>query len=249
MDERIKEAFGEIKADDNLKKRTMEYLRRKTIKDTVLTYKRRAAAFACMLFLFIGSGGYFVYFTEVVAISIDVNPSFELGINRFDKVVSVVAYNEDGSRVLSGMNIRFMDYRDALEQILADESMKQYLTPDEYIAVTVFGKQEEKNDRMLADMASCTASYKNVHCSSGSYGEVAAAHSTGMSCGKYKAYLELKALEPDITEEEAGELTMRQIRDRINAITGGTGSGAIDEGETEHHTGHGHGNRYRHGKR
>lgn len=248
LDERIKDAFGKIKADDELKKNTREFLRHKTT-TVAVSRRRRAAAIACMMFIFAGWGGYFAYFTEVVAISIDVNPSFELGINRFDRVISVTAYNEDGIRALSDMNIRFLDYREALEQIFADESMAQYLMPDEYIAVTVFGEQEEENDRILTDMASCTAPYGNVHCSSGSYGEVAAAHSTGMSCGKYKAYLELKALEPDITVEEAGGLTMRQIQDRINAITGDTEFDAADEEDAWHHTGHGHGSHYGHGRR
>lgn len=250
LDERIMEAFGQIRAEEKLKRDTVELVCRMTRRRvTFLCRQWVPAVAACIMLLIAGGGGYSAVFTPISTISVDVNPSFELGINRFDRVVSTVAYNEGGDRVLSGVNVRFMDYRDALDLILADESMARYIDTDQYIAVTVFGRQQGKSDSMLANLLSCTASYANVHCSSGNYSEVAEAHSTGMSCGKYNAYLQLKELEPGITPDEAEGLTMRQIQDRIYMITGGAGT---DVGEdtmeyegTEHGAGHGH--QYRHG--
>ena len=56
----------------------------------------------------VGFGGYFLYFIPVSSISVDVNPSIELGINRFDKVVTVDTFNNDGYHIMSSLNVRFM---------------------------------------------------------------------------------------------------------------------------------------------
>lgn len=226
LNEKLKEAFGKIHADDTLKNHTKEILFQKIQEDRksrVHKYRRLAAVFACLLFVIFG-GGFSVYFTPVYAISVDVNPSIELGINRFDKVISVDTYNEDGYILMSSMNVRFLNYRNALEKILADEGMEQYLAQNPLITIAVCGTNEQKNDEMLANLAACTTSYENVHCSSGSSEEAAGAHSAKMSCGKYKAFLELQSLEPDITAEDVRDLSVQQIHDMINVLSNGMGN-------------------------
>ncbi len=94
---------------------------------------------ACLLFVLFGSGGWFLFFIPVSSISVDVNPSVELGVNRFDRVVTVETYNDDGQDIMSSLNVRFMDYRDALDKILDLESREAYLAEDSCIAITVSG--------------------------------------------------------------------------------------------------------------
>ena len=86
----IKEAFDKISAEDELKARTRAFLAKKTNNYTeyrVPNVQRLAAAAACFLCLLAGS--YWLYFVPTAEISIDINPSIELGINRFDQVISV----------------------------------------------------------------------------------------------------------------------------------------------------------------
>lgn len=225
MKHRLQDAFDKIHAEQELKDRTMEFL-----ENTTNGYRKRripsskwriAAATCCILLLSIGAG-YSVYLTPAFAISIDINPSIELGINRFNKVVSVNTYNEDGYAVMSDIDVNHMDYKDALNQILADKDMKEYIVQNQLITITVFGRNEDKNDEMLDNVSTCTSHYTNVHCSSGNSKEVTAAHEAGMSFGKYKAFLELQALDPDITTEDIQGLTMRQIWDMIDELSGNT---------------------------
>ena len=56
----------------------------------------------------------------------------------------------------------------------------------------------------------------------------AAAHAVGLSCGKYRAYLELHELDPSVTPADIQGMTMREIRDRIAAL-----SGSSDEVQTQ----------------
>ena len=50
--------------------------------------------------------------------------------------------------------------------------------------------------------------------------EVEKAHESGLSYGKYKAFLELQKLDPTITVEEIQSMTMREIRERISQLSG-----------------------------
>lgn len=247
MNNRVKEAFHEIHADDTIKANTMAFLNRRTKqyqKTGFFSYKKLAAVMACFLLVIFGWQGYAVYFTPVSTISIDVNPSIELDINRFDKVIDVQSYNEDGDILASSMNIRFLNYKEALNLLLRSENMASYLDPEQTVVITVFTASDERNEEMLADVTLCTASYDNVHCASGHSEEVSEAHSFGLSCGKYQAFLELQVLDPSITVEDIRELSMRQIQDMINERS--NADDTLQEDMTEN-KGSGHGNGRHHG--
>ena len=65
--------------------------------------------------------GYKIYSTPVTVLSVDINPSLELGINRFDKVVNVKGYNVDGSEFTSDLDIIHQDYKKAIEKLEISE--------------------------------------------------------------------------------------------------------------------------------
>ena len=124
MDERIKEAFEQVQAESGLKDRTKAYVSRKTggyRRKGTAKYKVLASAFACVALLLFG--GYWLYFTPTVEISIDVNPSIELGVNRFNRIVSLESYNEDGQALLDSLDVKYMDYSDAVTQIIESEDI------------------------------------------------------------------------------------------------------------------------------
>ncbi len=114
--------------------------------------------------------------------------------------------------------------------LLQNENITQYLTQDHTVVITVFGADEKRNTEMVADLTACTGSYKNIHCCASNSDEVKEAHLLGLSYGKYRAFLELQALDPDITVDDIRGLTMRQIRDRISALSNDTNNMAPDSG-------------------
>ncbi len=248
MNDRIKNAFDTIRAEERLKAETREYIARKAYGRRTPGFCMRrwaAAAAAFLFFVLAGIGGGLLYFTPTSVISVDVNPSIELGVNRFDKVVSVKGYNEDGRALASSLHVRFLDYRDALDRLLKDTGLSKYVEEGQLVSVTVTGKSEKKSEEMLADVTSCTASVnENISCSCGNYEQMSAAHAAGMSFGKYKAYLELKSLDPEITEEDVRGLTMRQIRDMTDARSGSTKDTAESENQENRDAGNGQGNGY-----
>ena len=244
MDNKIREAFDVIRAEDNLKQNTKEFLRKQLyVKEngkakSFYAKSRQLSAVAACFMVVVAGIGYFSYFQTVSAISIDVNPSIELGINRIDRVVSVEGYNEDGIRLAKQLDVRFMEYTEAVETILEDEVIAEYLNKDEQLSITVLG-DDNKSQEMLSNVNSCVKKHKNVHCHSSNFVEAEEAHRHGLSFGKYKEFLELQELDSNITVEDVQGLTMREIRTWIEELSGedknsngaGIGNG---EGNSKH---------------
>ena len=219
--EKLKAAFDQVRAEEELKERTKEYLSEKVYarkKKRTSPLWNFAAAAACALLVFLAGGSY-LYFTPTAYISVDVNPSLELGINRFDRIVSVTGYNEDGKALADSLDLKYMDYSDALEALLADQDMEVYLSDNADVVLTVAGKSENQSSQILETVESCASSHENVHCHSGDTEEIHHAHNAGLSFGKYQAYLTLKKLDPSVTLEEIQDMTMSQIRELIQAYS------------------------------
>ncbi len=211
-----------------------------------MNYPLLISAAACLLLLM--AGGHWLYFIPTAKISIDVNPSIELGINRFDQVVSVEAYNEDGQELADALNIKYVNYVEAVNQILENESVAALLAGDEVMLITVIDGKEGQSFRLLSGVEACAAGHQNTYCYSSDTKEEDAAHQAGMSCGKYRAFLEIQSLNPHITAEEIRGMTMREIWDLIDSLKAEKGTyeppweeNGQGRGQGRHGGGHGHG--------
>ena len=117
MDDKIRQALGQLQAPQQVKDRAYEAVLEKVAPKP----KRRpvwqpALAFCALLVFLLGAGGW-VYLTPTAYLSVDVNPSLELGINRFGTVVQVDAYNADGETLAQSLQARFREAYDKLSAI------------------------------------------------------------------------------------------------------------------------------------
>lgn len=244
MNEKLKEAFEQVQAEDELKRKTREFIFQKTKGYKCakkVNYKYLVSAFAGMVFLVFG--GYWFYFTPTVKISIDINPSVELGVNRFDRVISFESYNEDGRMMADSIDVKFMKYSEAVNQIVESEVVESLLAREEVMTVAVVGTDNEQSEEIFSKVQSCTNRKNNTYCYYVDSEEVQKAHEAGLSYGKYKAFLELQALNPDITVDDIQDMTMREIRDLIGELSEG------EEKETYHFGNENRGNHNRRGKK
>lgn len=261
MRDKITQAFDQVHAEEELKASTRAFLRQKTRGYTragTSGYLRLIPAAACLALVILA--GHWLYFTPTVEISIDVNPSLELGINRFDRVVSTTGYNEDGQALLDSLELNNLEYNQAVELILSSDTVASLLSGDAVLTIGVIGPDGEQTARVLSDMEDCTSHSENMHCFHAYEDTSEDAHELGLSCGKYRAYLQLKALDPSVTPDEVAGMSMQEIWDRINALStatgesaqpqmstedtsgnagqgNGNGSGGMSYGEQEHHDG------------
>jgi hypothetical protein len=223
MHKQVQEAFDNIKASEALKARTRSFIaeqteRRRRSFFPAAPAARWIAAAACALLLMLG--GYRFYEMPTVAISVDINPSIELGINRFGRVVSVSGFNEAGEALLERLALKNKPYTEAIETISSDSKIQSLLANDEVLVFGVFGAENAQTSRVLSDLESFTAGRQNMVCRCGDEETAREAHALGLSCGRYLAYLEWKALDPDMTPEDVNSMTMREIRDRIAELSG-----------------------------
>lgn len=247
MNNKIKEAFAQIQAEEELKNATKAYLIQKThgYKKTVWQKPRMyVAVCTCLLCLLLG--GQWFYFTPTSEISIDINPSLELSVNRFDRVISINGVNADGQEFADTLDIKFKKCADAIARILESNDISILLSNDEILTITVIGSDEKHSAKILSEIEGCTAHKRNVYCYFSSSNEVEAAHEAGLSYGKYRAFLELQKLDPDITPDAVQGMTMREIRGLMAELSNGnTNEIPLDEenGCGSHSFGNGHGNR------
>lgn len=270
MKRKIRETFDMIHADEELKNKTREFLAKTTgdyqkspelvpvkagdadLPDAFYTRTRMPGrvsgvfrvipAVCCMLILMV-FGGWQLYFKPVSVISIDINPSLELDVNRFDRVVDVKEYNEDGEKLAESLKILFMNYEDALEEIMDNESVQDYLAQDQVMSIVVAGEDEKKTQTVYSNVEECTQGQENTHCYHADSEVLEDAHASGLSYGKYMAYLELKELDPDISPGDVQGMTMREIRNRIEELQGNDiGNGAGGGTDSGNGNGSGSGN-------
>lgn len=62
--------------------------------------------------------GHWLYFTPIAEISIDINPSIEMSINRFEQVIFVNDFNMDGQKLSGMFDVKYKNCTDAIEQKL-----------------------------------------------------------------------------------------------------------------------------------
>lgn len=245
MNGKIKDIFDQIQAEEALKDSTMAFLEKKTRGYTRVRAESRplyayAAVCACLLLTLLG--GRWLYFTPTAEISVDINPSIELCINRFDRVISVNGFNQDGRELLNGLDIKFKDYTAAMEQILHNDAIAALLSDDEIMTITVTGPDEAQSSRIFSAVEAYTAQQRNAYCYMASAEEVASAHECGLSHGKYRAFVEAQSLDPDITPEAVQGMTMRELWELIDSLSADCGEEdpSHSGGESGHH-GYGHG--------
>lgn len=257
MNDKLKETFDLIHADDALKNNTKAFLARKTkgfTRPKRKFYPRMVAAAACLLLFLLG--GRWLYFTPTAVISIDINPSIELDVNRFNRVISVKNYNDDGQELSSSLHVRFADYTSAVRQILDSKRITRLLSENEVMTIVVTGPDEKQSLKILSDVESCTGKQSNTYCYCAHSNDVEKAHEMELSYGKYRAYLKLQKLDSDITADDIKDMTMREILDLINSLSPDSESNYNNENGTQTNTpggncngsGHGskHKNRHRH---
>ncbi|KAJ53094.1 hypothetical protein CTM_04565, partial [Clostridium tetanomorphum DSM 665] len=74
----------------------------------------------------------YAYFKPVSTIVLTINPSIELKVNRFNKVLKVVGLNNDGKKIINEVNIKNKSIDDALNNILKQAKEDKFIN-DSYI--------------------------------------------------------------------------------------------------------------------
>lgn len=210
---KINEAFEGIKAEEELKKSTMEFIaqqrsQRLNPQKNIVKYSLAAAA---VIIFTLALGIYEMWFVPVTVVSIDVNPSLELRVNRLDRVLDAKAFNDDGTEILDSLSVTGKNYEQAIDTVLNDSEFSEYLNSDSLLTFTVASENDEE---VITRINGCLKNAgKQGVCVSSSSDAVNEAHSLGLSLGKYQAYLEISQYDNTITPEDCRNMTMKELND------------------------------------
>lgn len=219
MKQSIHYAFDTVSCDEVLKGRTCEYVIKHMHRSRKPAPRRMkwAVSLACLLlFATSGLGGYSLYYTEAAVISIDVNPSIELDINRWGKVVDQTTYGEESETVLQSLSLKHLEYEEALALLLASDAMQQYLKKDALVSITL--ETKDGDPQMFSSLQECVnTALMQCHGVKAEYASVDShmceeAHEHGMSLGKYYAIQELLTADPQATLDEFKDKSMKEIK-------------------------------------
>ncbi len=118
-------------------------------------YIKMAASIAACLMLFATPA--WAYLTPYSYVSLDINPSFEFSINRFDRVLQVKAINDDGQRIAEQIDVsqlKNMEIKEAVKNVIIELKGQGYLTnaEEEGMVVAASSKSQEKTDKLATSL-------------------------------------------------------------------------------------------------
>ena len=235
--------LNKIKAEEPLKEKTMALVRTELAKSE---YERMSsvriepvkkekpfmkkfigaisAVAACALLVICGAA---LYNTPLNYVSFDINPSVELGINAFDRVVSTKAFNEDGEQLLAGLNVVHLSLKDAISDLVEQADEQGYLMDDgsSVIAITAESNNEQtaaqiQNTCENTIMLTLNKGETNatVYTDAISLQFAQQAKNSGVSPGKYKLIQVLQSLDPTVTVDQYKNAKISEIIAAANAL-------------------------------
>lgn len=122
-----------------------------------LNKKISVIAASAAAFVLLGIGGW-AYASPYTYVSVDVNPSIEFMVNRFDRVLSVKAVNDDGEELLNNISLEDLKNKtiyDALAKSVAQISESGYFDGDIEggIVITTSSENADRAEELANELA------------------------------------------------------------------------------------------------
>lgn len=196
-----------------------------TAQKTFVPYRSLASIAACFLAVIFLSTGVYAYYTPYSYVSVDINPSMAMSLNRFERVLSVEPLTEDAvSFIENTKNLKNREIDEALSEIIESASEKGYIDEaTENQIMLVVSAKNPKQEEELAGKVNAVAARELSKLNGNS--EVTVAKT---SVEKYKTALDkkvspgreilenkLKEIYPGIKDEELKDMTVKDVAKRI----------------------------------
>lgn len=219
-----------------------------TIQARNITFKPFSVIAACFLvFISVSAFGGKLYFDETALVSLDVNPSIELSVNRFDRVIAARSLNEDGRDILEQVHVKNKSLDNAVSALF-DGGVGEFISQNPLVTFTVFSP-DTQNEQLIRNKLQKTADtyvlshHANAQVEVLSVGEnvVNEAHEYNVTAGKYTALQELKEVLPDMEMKNYSHHSISYIKEQTKFH--GAGHGKPDASERNRSTPEGGHNR------
>lgn len=193
----------------------------------IIMKKKIALALSAAFVLSLAGGGYAYAKTPVAYVSVDINPSVELGVNAFDTVVSVEAYNEEGSNILEGTDLLNVKVDKAVSTVVTNAINDGYIKEDGTSAIEITTSTDKTDvaaelDETLKEVVDETLEDNNVEAEVETENVALArrdeARKLGITPGKLNLIQKLQALDSTITVEEYKNSSVKEIQKKTKEL-------------------------------
>ncbi len=236
----------EMHIDKNVKKRIMNSVKSKSqlqfennenilhkLKNifSSLFVNRGFAVIMTIFMLITGTVRYVSTTTPVAYVSLDINPSIELTINKFKKVISYEAYNSDGAILLDNNDKRNITVDKAISNIISSAISKKYLLDNNnsIIAFTTISNNLNLRKTLQADLKDTVNNTlknqsveANVVSSNNDFNKRLEAKNFGFTVSKYTLVEELKFLDSSTVIKDYKNVSIINIEKKILELKNNT---------------------------
>lgn len=179
-------------------------------------------------------------------VSLDINPSVELGVDRLLKVVEARALNQDGSRLLAGLGLKGMALSKAVRAVFEEAVRQEYIKPGDNREHVILASITVEQPGFAIDDDVITAELQRgidehhvpvaVFVESTSREVRAEAKKLGVSAGKLALYKKAKERGKDEETGKVKEKTVMQLLQEAGLGTGATPGKAKDQDSAKDHS-------------
>lgn len=250
MDKRALSSLDEIRASKALKQNTLNYVMKKKP-----AHKRGFAVsilvvMSCILLVFIpkltnSDAPISPLVEEYAYVSMDINPSFELTLDKHEMVIAITSFNKEAQEILDTLDLNNKHIDDAVALILHQEVFQSYLR-DGFLQVSVAAKDNDTSTRLETSLRESLSQYLDTEqygCSHSTLKEKETAMSHHMSFGKYQIVESIIELDSTYAIETLQNDSMRTLMNLYEEVSGETYQNkACEQNHGQHNNGNGKGN-------
>lgn len=188
------------------------------------TMTRITSIAAALIFVVTLGYGAYSYSMPYSYVNIDINPSVEITVNLYDRIIKAEGLNTDGDKLLSTIEYRNRKLEDGISNILESATQIGYFNDDSKNAVmfTVSGKDQEKVAQIeneIQGIASKAAQEANtgteIMVENVTLVKHDEAEKMGISPGKLSLIEKLREYEPQLTVNDLKDKPVKEINKRI----------------------------------
>lgn len=179
----------------------------------------QSIAAACLMLAITGTGAT-MYMTPYSYMSIDINPSIQLELNRFERVIGTSAFNDEGSLILD--NVKIMNTRadKSVEKIINAAKDGGYLSGEDKSVIINIADKSEKIENELSESIK-EYSDIDIVIEDASYEDAEMSENMNVSIGKIKymrEYSEAFGGDFEKNKEMLENTSVKEVREIVRAV-------------------------------
>ena len=189
---------------------------------TRMAWRMIPIAAVLLLVMTVTLTGVGLYSTEYETVYIDINPSVELSVNRFERVIDVTYLNADAEDCFDTLALTNKGIERSIELIVDALDQDGYLEAQDTLYIGVSGKGTSQTEKLLKKVSECAERAQankgyavEVRGASITNEEKQAAKDMGVSPNKYRMIEEIISDDPTFDPNDLKDMKMKELRELI----------------------------------